>query len=277
MVRQNGDELGDFPSPKHLELSSDVKPHPAAAAARPSLPDTMGSSAQTALHACKTVIAVVGAHAQMRFAGPAAWPPGAPAPGRCASRGGKPPPRACRQSEVCPRTLGATPRPWGAPGPSGEAVRASRLRPCSATSARRSDRVASEGWPLRETGPGEETPGRAALSNTRKECQPAGANAACWRAPYGCMRRLPLAAAGREGRLVCRSHAPPAGGRLTERKTSRAACWRAPRDLMRRLLAGALQREKPGAPPAGGRRGQVELLAHAYATCDVMSGLDKGP
>jgi chromosome segregation ATPase len=35
--------------------------------------------------------------------------------------------------------------------------------------------------------------------------------------------------------------------------------------------------EKPGAPPAGGRRGQVELLAHAYATCDVMSGLDKGP
>jgi hypothetical protein len=36
------------------------------------------------------------------------------------------------------------------------------------------------------------------------------------------------------------------GGRLTERKTSRAA------------------------------RGQVEL-AHAYATCAVMSGLDKGP
>jgi hypothetical protein len=35
--------------------------------------------------------------------------------------------------------------------------------------------------------------------------------------------------------------------------------------------------EKPGAPPGGGRRGQVELLAHAYATCDVMSGLDKGP
>jgi hypothetical protein len=33
--------------------------------------------------------------------------------------------------------------------------------------------------------------------------------------------------------------------------------------------------EKPGAPPAGGRRGQVELLAHAYATCDVMSGLDR--
>ena len=98
-----------------------------------------------------------------------------------------------------------------------------------------------------------------------------------WRAPYSCMRRLPLATAGREGRLVCRSHAPPDGGRLTERKTSRAACWRAPRDLMRRLLAGALQREQPGAPPAGGRRGQVELLAHAYATCDVMSGLDKGP
>jgi hypothetical protein len=248
MVRQNGDELGDFPSPKHLELSSDVKPHPAAAAARPSLPDTMGSSAQTALHACKTVIAVVGAHAQMRFAGPAAWPPGAPAPGRCASRGGKPPPRACRQSEVCPRTLGATPRPWGAPGPSGEAVRASRLRPCSATSARRSDRVASEGGPLRETGPG-------------------GGNARPGRPEQHAERMS----------LVCRSHAPPAGGRLTERKTSRAACWRAPRDLMRRLLAGALQREKPGAPPAGGRRGQVELLAHAYATCDVMSRLDKGP
>ena len=35
--------------------------------------------------------------------------------------------------------------------------------------------------------------------------------------------------------------------------------------------------EKPRAPPAGGRRGQVELLAHAYATCAVMSGLDKGP
>ena len=34
---------------------------------------------------------------------------------------------------------------------------------------------------------------------------------------------------------------------------------------------------KPSAPPAGGRRDQVELLAHAYATCAVMSGLDKGP
>ena len=42
-------------------------------------------------------------------------------------------------------------------------------------------------------------------------------------------------------------------------------------------LAGALQREKPRAPPDGGRRGQVELLAHAYTTCAVMSGLDKGP
>jgi len=72
--------------------------------------------------------------------------------------------------------------------------------------------------------------------------------AACWRAPYreswqppagraglcaDLMRRLlagalqrELAAAGREGRLVCRSHAPPVGGRLTE-------------DLARRLLAGA--------------------------------------
>jgi hypothetical protein len=39
----------------------------------------------------------------------------------------------------------------------------------------------------------------------------------------------------------------------------------------------AKEKKKPGAPPAGGRRGQVELLAHAYATCDVMSGLDKGP
>ena len=28
---------------------------------------------------------------------------------------------------------------------------------------------------------------------------------------------------------------------------------------------------------AGGRRGQVKSLAHAYATCVVMSGLDKGP
>jgi len=37
------------------------------------------------------------------------------------------------------------------------------------------------------------------------------------------------------------------------------------------------QGEKPRAPPAGGRRGHVESFAHAYATCAVMSGLDKGP
>jgi hypothetical protein len=221
----------------------------------PSLPDTTGSSAQTALHACKTVIAVVGAHAQMRFAGPAAWPPGAPAPGRCASRGGKPPPRACRQSEVCPRTLGATPRPWGAPGPSGEAVRASRLRPCSATSARRSDRVASEGGPLRETGPGggNARPGRPEqhaermsagrcerrllASAVRLHAPPSAGSrrprgpacvpiscAACWRAPYREENLARSLLAGAEG-----SHALPAGGRLTERKTWRAACWRAPR------------------------------------------------
>jgi hypothetical protein len=42
-------------------------------------------------------------------------------------------------------------------------------------------------------------------------------------------------------------------------------------------MAGRAAKGKPGAPPGGGRRGQVELLAHAYATCDVMSGLDKGP
>ena len=43
-------------------------------------------------------------------------------------------------------------------------------------------------------------------------------------------------------------------------------------------------KEKPRAPPAGGRRGQVlvhayarTFFAHAYATCAVMSGLDKGP
>ena len=58
---------------------------------------------------------------------------------------------------------------------------------------------------------------------------------ACWRSPYRRMRRLPLAAAGREGRLVCRSHAPPSGGHLSERK-----------NLARRLLAVA---EGSHAPP----------------------------
>jgi hypothetical protein len=154
-------------------------------------------------------------------------------------------------------------------------VRASRLRPCIATSARRSDRVASEGGGrCAKRGRGEEAPGRAALSNTRRECQPAGAKHpcdACWRAPYSRMRRLPLAAAGREGRLVCRSQAPPAGGRLYREKeprsppavgrrgilcatgtggalqrerTSCSACWRAPRDLMRRQNWRAPYREK---------------------------------
>ena len=49
--------------------------------------------------------------------------------------------------------------------------------------------------------------------------------AACWRAPYRESWQLPtegaslcaVATAGREGRLVCRSHAPPVGKRLTER------------------------------------------------------------
>ena len=91
------------------------------------------------------------------------------------------------------------------------------------------------------------------------------------------MRRLPLATAGREGRLVCRSHAPPVGGRLTERK------WQPPagraglfadlmrrllagalqRDLMRRLLAGALQRE----PAAAGREGRLVCRSHAPPVC----------
>ena len=190
-------------------------------------------------------------------------------------------------------------------------------------------------------------------------------NATCWRALYSRLRHLALAAAagrrvshrekvaaaGREGRLVRRSQAPPVGGRRTERDGSRRpggpACvpWQPPAgkaglcaDLMRRLLAGALQRElatagregqlvcrgnrrpgrpscvpisctacwqapyrervaaagregrlvcrshappvrlterKPRAPPAGGRRGQVESLADA--ACAIMSGLDRGP
>ena len=147
-----------------------------------------------------------------------------------------------------------------------------------------------------------------------------------WQPPAGRAGLCAVAAAGREGLLVCRSHAPPVGGRLTERAVSRRpggpACvpWQPPAgraglcaDLMRRLLAGALQRElatagregrlvcrgnrrpggaglcadlvrrllagalrerKPCAPPAGGRRGQIESLAHAYATCAVMSRLD---
>jgi hypothetical protein len=65
----------------------------------------------------------------------------------------------------------------------------------------------------------------------------------------------------------------------TPEETSCPACWRAPRPV--KFLAHAyatcavmreLDRErKPRAPPAGGRRGQVESLAHAYATCAVMS------
>ena len=73
-----------------------------------------------------------------------------------------------------------------------------------------------------------------------------------------------MAAAGREGRLVRRSQAPPVGGRLTERAGSRRpggpACvpWQPPvgrlcADLMCRLLAGALQRELATA----GREGQL--------------------
>jgi hypothetical protein len=111
---------------------------------------------------------------------------------------------------------------------------------------------------------------------------------------FGCF--FLMAAAGREGRLMCRSHAHLLAGALQRERTSRAACWRAPRDLMRRQNWRAPyrekepraacwraprdlmrrqdwrapyreKREKPRAPPAGGRRGQVELLAHAYATC----------
>jgi hypothetical protein len=159
-------------------------------------------------------------------------------------------------------------------------VRASRLRPCIATSARRSDRVASEGGRCAKRGRGEEAPGRAALSNKRRECQPAGANThappAGERLTAACAAfrwQPPAARAGLCADLMRRLLA----GALQREKTSRAACWRAPRDLMRRLLADALQRENLRAPPAGGRRGQVEFLAHAYATCAVMSGLDKGP
>ena len=178
-------------------------------------------------------------------------------------------------------------------------------------------------------------------------------SATCWRALYSRLRHLALAAAagrrvshrekvaaaGREGRLVRRSQAPPVGGRLTERagnrRPRRPACvpWQPPAgkavlcaNLMHRLLASALQREggsrrpggpscvpnscaacwqapyrekvaaagregrlvcrshappvrlterKPRAPPAGGRRGQVESLADA--ACAIMSGLDRGP
>jgi hypothetical protein len=73
-------------------LSSDVKPHPAAAAARPCVPDTTGSSAHSALHACKTVMAVVGAPARRRFAGPASMAAGS----------------ACTQSLRFPRREAAT-------------------------------------------------------------------------------------------------------------------------------------------------------------------------
>jgi len=84
----------------------------------------------------------------------------------------------------------------------------------------------------------------------RPACVPISCTA-CWQEPY----REWVASAGLEGQLVCRSHAPPVGRRLTERrwqrrpggpacvpiscavcgrapyreKTSRAACWRAPR------------------------------------------------
>jgi hypothetical protein len=103
----------------------------------------------------------------------------------------------------------------------------------------------------------------------RPSCVPISCTA-CWQAPY----RERVAAAGREGRLVCRTHAQPVGRRLTERR------WQPPAgkaglcaDLMRRLCA--LQREKPRAPPAGGRRGPVESLADT--ACAIMSGLDRGP
>jgi hypothetical protein len=43
------------------------------------------------------------------------------------------------------------------------------------------------------------------------------------------------------------------------------------------MTGRAAKGKKPRAPPAGGRRGKVELLAHAYTTFAVMSELDKGP
>jgi len=94
----------------------------------------------------------------------------------------------------------------------------------------------------------------------RPACVPISC-AACWRAPYRESWQPPaekaslcaVATAGREGRLVCQSHAPPVGKRLTERG------WQPPAgravlcaELMRSLLAGALQREggsrRPGGP-----------------------------
>ena len=53
-----------------------MKQHPAAAAARPSLPETTGSIAHTALHARSTAAAVVGSCARTRLGGPASMASG---------------------------------------------------------------------------------------------------------------------------------------------------------------------------------------------------------
>ena len=140
-------------------------------------------------------------------------------------------------------------------------------------------------------------------------------SATCWRALYSRLRHLALAAAagrrvshrekvaaaGREGRLVRRSQAPPVGGRRTERDGSRRpggpACvpWQPPAekaglcaDLMRRLLAGALQttagREgrlvcQSHAPPAGKRlteRGWQPPAGRAVLCAELMRSLLAG-
>ena len=73
-----------------------------------------------------------------------------------------------------------------------------------------------------------------------------------------------VATVGRQGRLVCQSHTPPVGGRLTERagncRPRGPACvpWQPPAgkaglcaDLMHRLLASG---KRPAEPPCGAHR-----------------------
>jgi hypothetical protein len=96
--------------------------------------------------------------------------------------------------------------------------------------------------------------------------------AAFWRAPFREKEPRAPPAGGRRG-ISC---AAITGGRLTERRNlARRRLAGAEGSHAPPGLAGALQREKPRAPPAGGRRGLVGLLAHTYTTCAVMSGLDK--
>jgi hypothetical protein len=76
IIWQNGDELSKLPSPEHFEPELGCEPYPAAAAARPSLPETTGSIAHTALHARSTAVAVVGSCARTRLGGPSSMAAG---------------------------------------------------------------------------------------------------------------------------------------------------------------------------------------------------------